>query len=50
MLLAIDIGNSAIKFGVFDGEILLSKFSVPTDREYTAEALAQAAPANLNSL
>ena len=30
MLLAIDIGNSSIKFGVFDGEILQSKFSVAT--------------------
>ncbi|MEP7211434.1 MAG: type III pantothenate kinase [Acidobacteriota bacterium] len=48
MLLAIDIGNSAIKFGVFDGEILRSKFSVPTDREFTAEALAQAAAGQLD--
>jgi type III pantothenate kinase len=47
MLLAIDIGNSAIKFGVFDGEVLRSKFSVPTDREYTADALALAADGQL---
>lgn len=32
MLLAIDIGNTAIKFGVFDGEDLNSKFTVPTKR------------------
>lgn len=31
MLLAIDIGNSAIKFGVYDADQLQSKFSVPTD-------------------
>lgn len=30
MLLAIDIGNSAIKFGVFDGENLVSRFAVPS--------------------
>jgi type III pantothenate kinase len=41
MLLAIDIGNSAIKFGVFDGDKLTSKFSIPTDRELTAKRLAQ---------
>lgn len=35
VLLAIDIGNSATKFGVFDGEILSSKFSIPTNREST---------------
>lgn len=28
MLLAIDIGNSSIKFGVFDGENLVSRFTV----------------------
>src|SRR5688500_7552633 len=33
MLLAVDIGNSSIKFGVFDGEKLVSKFSIPTERE-----------------
>ncbi len=30
MLLAIDIGNSAAKFGIFDGENLVKKFTVPT--------------------
>src|SRR6187549_2286463 len=30
MLLAADIGNSNIKFGVFEGDRLFSKFSVPT--------------------
>lgn len=31
MLLAIDIGNSSIKFGLFDQENLISRFSIPTD-------------------
>ena len=39
MLLAIDIGNSSIKFGVFDGETLLSKFSIPTSRGLTVDDL-----------
>ena len=39
MLLAIDIGNSSIKFGIFDGERLFHKFSVQTKRDYTAEEL-----------
>ena len=39
MLLAIDIGNSSIKFGVFDGETLLSKFSIPTTRGLTVDDL-----------
>ena len=47
MLLAIDIGNSAIKFGVFDGERLLLKFSTPTDRGCTASDLEQATAASL---
>lgn len=36
MLLTIDIGNSRTKFGVFDGEKLISKFALPTEREQTA--------------
>lgn len=39
MLLAIDIGNSNIKFGVFDGEFLVKKFSIPTVRTQTAEEI-----------
>ena len=39
MLLAVDIGNSNIKYGVFDGEHLLSKFSVPTDSKITRDNL-----------
>lgn len=32
MLLAVDIGNTSTKFGIYDGEELLSRFSLPTDR------------------
>ena len=39
MLLTVDIGNSNIKFGIFDSEHLLSKFSIPTNSELTADAL-----------
>jgi type III pantothenate kinase len=39
MLLAIDIGNSLVKFGVFDGEELIDKFSIATRRDYSAEEL-----------
>ena len=33
MLLAVDIGNTNIKFGIFDGETLLSKFSILTNSD-----------------
>ncbi len=39
MLLAIDIGNSLIKFGIFDGAVLFHKFSIQTKRDYTVEEL-----------
>ena len=39
MLLAIDIGNSSTKFGIFDGESLPHKFSIQTKRDYTTEEL-----------
>ena len=39
MLLAIAVGNSSTKFGIFDGEELLHKFSIQTKRDYTAEEL-----------
>jgi len=35
MLLAIDIGNSNTKFGIFDGEKLISRFLIPTERDQT---------------
>jgi len=39
MLLAVDIGNSATKFGVFDGDRLTSRFSITTNREISPEGL-----------
>lgn len=36
MLLAVDIGNSSAKFGIFDGTKLLEKFSIPTNRNADA--------------
>ena len=39
MLLAIDIGNSLIKCGVFDGERLLDKFTIPTKCDYGSDEL-----------
>ena len=39
MLLAIDIGNSTAKFGVFDNEKLLARFTLPTDRNQTPEEI-----------
>jgi type III pantothenate kinase len=38
--LAIDIGNSSIKFGIFDDDRLTSKFSFPIKRDYTVNELA----------
>jgi len=35
MLLAVDIGNSSTKFGVFDGVRLKTKLSIPTKRDHT---------------
>jgi type III pantothenate kinase len=39
MLLAVDIGNSSIKFGIFDRISLVHKFSVATKLDYTANEL-----------
>lgn len=42
MLLAIDIGNSSTKFGVFDRDKLISKFSIPTIKNASADVLKKA--------
>ncbi len=42
MLLAVDIGNSRTKFGLFDCEQLISKLSIPTIRDITAVGLTKA--------
>ena len=39
MLLAIDIGNSSIKFGVFESSSLIDKFTIPTARDYSVNEL-----------
>lgn len=39
MLLAIDIGNSSIKFGVFDRENLVARFTVPNANFSTADEI-----------
>ncbi len=39
MLLAVDIGNTAIKFGVFDAEKLTFKLSIPTAHDLTSDGL-----------
>jgi type III pantothenate kinase len=41
MLLAIDIGNTNTKLGVFDLENLTTKISIPTTREITPNALGE---------
>ncbi len=48
MLLAIDIGNSFIKFGVFDNKNLVSRFTIPTDRSQTAGEMHQAVESEFN--
>lgn len=40
MLLAVDIGNTNIKFGFFDGDDLVYKTAVSTDRQKTADEFA----------
>jgi type III pantothenate kinase len=39
MLLSIDIGNSFIKFGLFDRDRLVSRFTIPTVRTQTADEI-----------
>src|SRR5258708_4079100 len=41
MLLAVDIGNTNIKFGVFDGEKLTFKLSIPTIRKISVDGLTK---------
>jgi type III pantothenate kinase len=42
VLLAVDIGNTSAKFGVFDGHDLISKFVIPTKRDYAIDEIADA--------
>ena len=47
MLLAIDIGNSTVKFGVFDSERLAGKLLIPTVRNQTADEIGSFVGSNL---
>ena len=49
MLLAIDVGNSFIKFGIFDRAELVSRFSIPTVREYTADEIYELVKNNIQT-
>ncbi len=49
MLLAADIGNSNIKFGLFEGQILTSKFSIPTKRNMARDEIGLAVADRLTS-
>ena len=43
MLLAIDIGNTRTKFGIFDNELLLRRFAIPTIRHQSADKIYDSA-------
>ncbi len=49
MLLAVDIGNSNIKFGIFDADRLLSRFSVPTTSDLDVDSVRAAFTGKLGS-
>ena len=48
MFLAVDIGNSAIKFGIFDGDTLLSRSIIPAKRDYTNDEILAAVDSGLD--
>jgi type III pantothenate kinase len=48
MLLAVDIGNTSIKFGIYDDEVLLSRFSITTSRVQDQNALQKEIGTNLD--
>ena len=48
MLLVVDIGNTLIKFGIFDSNTLLTKFSIPSLRNYSNEDILAAVGLNLD--
>lgn len=49
MLLAIDIGNSTVKFGIFENEILRNKFSIASVRTQTADEIYSQILPHINS-
>jgi type III pantothenate kinase len=50
MLLALDIGNTAMKFGVFEGDELVSKFVLPSSRDYGHDDLRRALTAHFTGV
>jgi type III pantothenate kinase len=48
MLLAVDIGNTLIKFGIFDGGTLLAKFSIPAKHDYTNDEILASVGSSLD--
>ncbi|CAN5197222.1 type III pantothenate kinase [soil metagenome] len=48
MLLAIDIGNSSTKFGVFDSENLVNQISIPTIRTNSADKIYELIKPEIN--
>src|SRR3569833_3504463 len=48
MIIAIDIGNTAMKFGVFEGDELVKKFVVSTDADDIPAALSRALAENVD--
>jgi len=48
MILAIDIGNSTTKFGVFDNEKLITRFTLPTNRNQTSDEINDLTANNLS--
>ncbi len=49
MLLAIDIGNSTVVFGIFENGKLLSTFGIPTVRSQTADEIYSQIKTKINS-
>src|SRR5262245_26302762 len=48
MLLAIDIGNSTTKLGVFDNEKLITRLMIPTIRDKTAAEINESIKDEIN--
>jgi type III pantothenate kinase len=48
MLLAIDIGNTSIKFGIFEGDSLIRKFVIPTRLDHTPTEIKEAVSDDLH--
>jgi type III pantothenate kinase len=48
MILTVDIGNSTTKFGVFDGEKLIARHTIPTIRGKSADQINESINGELN--